>query len=184
MTFPLITNIRQARAAIENRPEFSETDKGDYIVFNYHVSHEDSFDDPIRRELRGLIFSPSGDVISRPFHKFFNLNEKEETRNVDWSAPHHVLNKLDGSMIRFLKLGNTIRAATKMGLTDISAQVDEFVKTRPNYLLFVEECISLDYTAIFEWCSNKNRIVIEYPEDKLVLLAIRNNYTGEYAQII
>ena len=49
MTFPLINNIRQAREAIVNRPEFAETNKGDYIVFNYHVSHEDSFDDPIRR---------------------------------------------------------------------------------------------------------------------------------------
>ena len=36
------------------------------------------------------------------------------------------------------------------------------------------------YTPIFEWCSNKNRIVISHPEDRLVLLAIRNTVTGEY----
>ena len=42
--FPLIKSIEQCRQAIVGRPEFSETDKGDYIVFNYHVAHEDSFE--------------------------------------------------------------------------------------------------------------------------------------------
>jgi RNA ligase len=36
------------------------------------------------------------------------------------------------------------------------------------------------FTPIFEWISKKNRIVIDYPEDRLVLLAIRKNVTGEY----
>jgi RNA ligase len=36
------------------------------------------------------------------------------------------------------------------------------------------------FTPIFEWCSRQQRIVIDYPEDKLVLLAMRDNFTGEY----
>ena len=35
-------------------------------------------------------------------------------------------------------------------------------------------------TCIFEWCSLKQRIVISYPEDRLALLAIRDNVTGRY----
>ena len=40
--------------------------------------------------------------------------------------------------------------------------------------------MSLGFTPIFEWCSRKQRIVIDYPEDRLVLLALRNNVSGEY----
>ena len=36
-------------------------------------------------------------------------------------------------------------------------------------------------TPIFEWCSRKQRIVVDYPEDRLVLIAIRDNITGEYS---
>lgn len=56
----------------------------------------------IRRELRGLIFSAAdGTVISRRFHKFFNIGELPETQpeKVDMSIPFVVLEKLDGSMI-------------------------------------------------------------------------------------
>jgi RNA ligase len=33
---------------------------------------------------------------------------------------------------------------------------------------------------VFEWCSNKNRIVLDYPEDRLVLTAVRENVSGNY----
>jgi RNA ligase len=57
--------------------------------------------DAIRRECRGLVFDKNGWILARRFHKFFNLNEREETlaRNVDFSKPHSVLAKIDGSMI-------------------------------------------------------------------------------------
>ena len=42
------------------------------------------------------------------------------------------------------------------------------------------ECLRSDLTPIFEWCSRKQRIVIDYPEDRLVLTAMRQLHTGEY----
>jgi RNA ligase len=33
---------------------------------------------------------------------------------------------------------------------------------------------------VFEWCSNKNRIVLDYPEDRLVLTAMREMKFGSY----
>ena len=178
--FPLIKSIEQCRQAIVGRPEFSETDKGDYIVFNYHVAHTDSFDCPIRRELRGLTFSKDGQILSRPFHKFFNLNEKEETRNVDWTRPHSVLNKLDGSMIRPLSLPEGIRWATKAGVTDISMMCENYIKTFPRYEDFANMCIQSNCTPIFEYIAPNNRIVINYQYEELILLAIRNNLSGKY----
>lgn len=182
-TFSLITNIRQARTAIINRPEFIEKNKGDYIVFNYHIAHDDSFDDPIRRELRGLIFTSSGDVLSRPLHKFFNLNEKEETRNIDWSISHHVLTKLDGSMVRPLLLPSGIRWATKMGITDVSIKCEEFLLHHPRYNSFARMCIDRNTTPIFEYVSPHNRIVLDYTEEDCILIAIRENNTGRYLSV-
>lgn len=181
--FPLITNIRQAREAIVGRPEFVESNKGEYIVFNYHVAHEDSFNCPVRRELRGLIFSPAGNVISRPFHKFFNLNEKEETRNVDWSVPHRVLNKLDGSMVRPIPLSSGVRWGTKMGVTNVSLLCEAYVSKYPRYNSFAWMCIDRHYTPIFEYVSPNNRIVLEYMEEDCILLAIRDNKTGTYLSV-
>jgi len=42
-------------------------------------------------------------------------------------------------------------------------------------------CEVAGYTPIFEWTSRQQRIVIDYPEDRLVLLHVRNIETGEYA---
>jgi RNA ligase len=38
----------------------------------------------------------------------------------------------------------------------------------------------MNVTPLFEWCSRKNRVVIDYPEDNLILTAMRYNDTGFY----
>lgn len=183
--FPEINHIDEVRVAIQGRPEFIEATREGYTIFNYMVAHEDSFDCPIRRECRGLVFDENGRVLSRRFHKFFNLGEKEHTLpdNINWDIPHVVLEKLDGSMITFSYVERELRAMTKMGITDISKQVDNFVETKDNYLRFVDFCIKHNHTAIFEWLSRQNKVVIDHPEDRLILLAIRENNTGKYVNL-
>jgi T4 RnlA family RNA ligase len=136
----------------------------------------------IRRECRGIIFDADGNIISRRLHKFFNVNERPETelKGIDFKVPHRVLEKLDGSMITPIPIRNHIRWGTKMGLTEVGFQAEEFVSTRKAYLDFAEYCVEHHLTPIFEWCSRKQRIVLDYPKDDLVLLAIRNTFTGEY----
>lgn len=198
--FPTIEHIDDIRPAIEGRPEFVIAERDGYQVVNYLVSMDDTFPPiktsggsakmrreqsllkAIRRELRGIIFDTDGKIISRRLHKFFNVNEREETlvNNIDFSEPHVILEKLDGSMITPFYVNGEIRWGTKMGLTDIGLQVEEFVKNNPNYLGFAKDCLGFEETPIFEWCSRKNRIVVDYPEDRLVLIAIRNMITGQY----
>jgi RNA ligase len=122
-------------------------------------------------------------VISRPFHKFFNLNEKEETRNVDWTEPHHVLNKLDGSMVRPIPLASGIRWGTKMGVTDVALLCEAFVSQHRRYESFAAMCVDRGTTPIFEYVSPGNRIVLEYDQEDCVLLAIRDNKTGRYLSV-
>ena len=136
----------------------------------------------IRRECRGLLFYPDGKIMSRRLHKFFNINERDETQfyEIDFNRPHIILEKLDGSMITPVATPAGLRWGTKMGITDVSMGAELFVAHNLKYTIFAEYVMSLGFTPIFEWCSRKQRIVIDYPEDRLVLLALRNTVTGEY----
>ena len=69
---------------------------------------------------------------------------------------------------------------TKMGITDTSMAAEVFVAQHPDYVEFAERYLSHGMTPIFEWCSNKNRIVLDYPEDRLVLTAMREVHSGNY----
>jgi RNA ligase len=206
--FPHITSIDEVRQACLDAnarvqtPCFCERNTGHgYIVFDYVVNVRGLFSDltgdevvdrasKLVRECRGLIFDEkTGQVIARGFHKFFNVNEREEVLdyNIDMTKPFVVLEKLDGSMLRpvrpFDKRGATdpIRWGTMMGWTPIADLVTEFVDASDlGYKAFVYECENLNVTPIFEWCSRKQPIVIDYPEDALVLTAARHNVSGEY----
>lgn len=189
--FPLISHIDDVKWAIADCAEIIVAERDDYDVVNYIVQSDTTFPPvedaaaAIRRECRGLIFDKQGNLISRPLQKFFNVNEREETlvQNINFTRPHRILDKLDGSMIRPIRIGNSWRLGTKMGVTDVAMQAEEFIADKPQYSKFFDFCRSFGeqgHTPIFEWCSRKQRIVIDYPIDELVLLAVRNNLTGEY----
>ena len=182
--FPYIQNITDVLPAIEGRDEFVVAVKEGYTVINYNVMMADTFDCDIRRECRGIIFdTESGEILRRPYHKFFNVNEREETQDnvVDLSQSHAILEKLDGSMIApFMIWPGEMVWGTKMGATDVAKPVEQFVEDHPNYSQFARFLIRRGYTPIFEWCSRKQRIVLDYKEDQLILTAIRDLTTGRY----
>jgi len=62
-------------------------------------------------------------------------------------------------------------------------QAEVFIAQNPQYIDFARDCIGEGYTPIFEWCSNKNRIVLDYPEDQLILTSVRHMITGEYQKL-
>jgi RNA ligase len=84
------------------------------------------------------------------------------------------------SMIRPIPTPDGFVLATKAGVTDISEQAEAFISDKSHYSTFINKCIQKGTTPIFEWCSRKNRIVIDYPEDQLILTGIRYLNTGEY----
>lgn len=205
--FPIDLTLEEVRQAIANHNartgtnSFIEADRGDIVIFNYVVSFDGAFPAPITedenlnreyaiiRECRGLTFHKDGRLLNRKFAKFFNVNEKPETQSseIDWSQPHKIFEKLDGSMITPIWTGDMedidgdgIRWCTKMGMTDVAVPVEEFVSKNPHYARWASMQLYSGYTPIFEWCSRQQKIVVDYPEDRLVLLAIRDNRTGLY----
>lgn len=187
--FPRIERLEDVLPAIEGRDEFVVAQREWGTVVNYVVSMADTFPevnnemDAVRRECRGILFYPDGRIMSRRLHKFFNVNERDETaaHKIDLGRPHVILEKLDGSMITPVFTAAGVRWGTKMGITDVSMQAEVFVAKNPQYAVLADECLDRGLTPIFEWCSRKQRIVVDYPADRLVLIAMRDNVTGAYA---
>jgi RNA ligase len=190
--FPDLNHISDVLPHIEGREEFRVMQKDWYTVINYAVAFEDTFsldsekshyNMTVRRECRGLIFdTETGNIISRPYHKFFNVGEKEETQlnKINLYEPHVVLEKLDGSMIRPIPTPEGFRLATKAGVTDVAMNAEVFIADKPHYATFIHKCFQRNITPIFEWCSRKNRIVVDYPEDQLILTGLRYIFEGSY----
>ena len=189
--FPVINTISDVLPAIAGRDEFVVAERDFGTVINYLVAMPDTFkmegpDDvmgAIRRECRGLIFDLEGRIMSRPFHKFFNVNEKEETQAhmLDLSRPHTVMDKLDGSMIRPVRMDGVVRLATKMGVTDIAIEAERLIDG--NQYAWLEYMMDNGFTPIFEYVAPTNKIVVEYAEAKLILTAVRETVTGDYTSI-
>lgn len=165
--FPQITRIDDILKAIEGRPEFIVAEREHFDVVNYMVSMPTSFEmedendyyGALRRECRGIIFDKEGNLISRPYHKFFNLNERDETQlhMIDFSAEHIVLEKADGSMIRPLVINGELVWASKMGITFVSELVDAFIAKNKHiaYEEFARYCVDNSWTPLFEFCSKE-----------------------------
>jgi RNA ligase len=189
--FPKIQTIQDVLPHIQGRDEFVVAERDSYTVINYVVSMSDTFemtgpDDltgAMRRECRGLIFDKAGMLISRPFHKFFNVNEREETQMnvIDLSQPHVIMEKMDGSMIRPLIVDGYLRLGTKMGVTEVAMQAEIWLAAQdPEKMDWLRTMVESGSTPLFEWISRKNQIVIDYANEDLVYLGSRRNITGEY----
>lgn len=186
--FPEIKTISDVLPHISGRDEFSITEKNGYKVICYNVETDGTFDDAFRRECRGIIFNDAGEIISRPFHKFFNVGQKAETQPnlIDVSKPHHLLTKADGSLIQVFQKekGGELIFGTKRGETDIAASAANhaFNVMGREFLEWVRTIVESGFTPLFEWVSPnpETKIVLNYEHDDLILIAARDRITGEY----
>jgi RNA ligase len=197
MSFVSNINLETIKEAIKDKEEFRIFERDGFIVVDYMITKPDTFNhtDPLLqqalRECRGIAFSSDKKkIISLGYHKFFNINEKEETllSNIDFEIPHVVLNKLDGSMVRVIPVDNgegnvAFRLGTRAGITSVSMQAERFWVRKENYNRYLNLFIDMekdDYTPIFEYVGPSNRIVLFYEQEDLILTAIRKRSTGEY----
>lgn len=152
--------------------------RGEYTVVDYVFVTKKTFGNQVARECRGLKFSANGQILARPFHKFFNIGEKETPEAIDWSQAHVVMDKLDGSMIHPCLLGDRMTFMTRMGETDHAKAA---LKVASNAVKALShDLIKAGTTPIFEFTSPANRVVITYQKTALTLLAARDTITGIY----
>jgi RNA ligase len=158
-----------------------------YIV-HYMVAFKETFDEQINRECRGIMFNEKGEVISRPFHKFFNINEREETyeRNLE-DRKFMVLEKIDGALIIPELINDKIFFRTKKSFESEEAKlVYEYLqkfdkKDREEFLEINRKLIEQGFTPLYEFVwTERYPHVVSYSEPKLYFLAVRDIYTGRY----
>lgn len=126
---------------------------------------------------RGLVMNyETGEIVARPFDKFFNWGEQNKTTDAKIKRAYE---KVDGSLlIAFVdKYDGVLRAVTRGSFDSQQARVGlQILKDRigGNQLL-------LSWTYLLEVIYPSNKSVVNYGGKRdTILLAIRNNETGEY----
>lgn len=124
---------------------------------------------------RGLIMNDLYEVVARPFHKFFNLEETENLILPD--EPFEVYEKMDGSLGILYWADGKPAIATRGSFTSEQA----IVATELLHTKYADAIKYIDPTKtyLFEIIYPENRIVIDYGDArKLVLLAVIDTKTG------
>lgn len=124
---------------------------------------------------RGLIVTEAGEIVARPFPKFFNLDEWVAMGNEIPDEPFTVTEKMDGSLLIVAQYKDQLVVATRGSFESEQAiRGYEILRQLPWESLFLSEC-----TYLFEIIFPENRIVVDYGgETKLVLLSIIRNGEG------
>ena len=160
-----------------------------YRIFNYRIASYTEFLLPDALECRGHTFrlKDNGEVdamVSWTLEKFFNIGECPYTIGLDLSEPEFVIEKLDGSLISTYVHKDKVHLKSKGSLTSDQANAAMDVLYNSHKHRFLKEGVLMlamrGFTVIMEYTAPDNRIVLGYAEQKLTILAVRNNETGEY----
>lgn len=160
--------------------EQSHPNNSDVKIFNYTQKCQfDKLWDEVTMRCRGLIMNvKTGEILARPFKKFFNVSEhlevlKEKLPDED----PMVIEKYDGSLGIMYTLNNEVWIATRGSF--ISEQAVWATKWwRENK---GEEPYGNEVTHLFEIIYPENKIVVDYDFSGLVYLGGFNTKTGDWA---
>jgi hypothetical protein len=142
--------------------------------------------DPLVQECRGIIFDTTDwRIVARPFDKFFNQGEGHAAP-IDWKTAR-VQEKLDGSLMILYHHDGAWHVASS-GTPDAGGEVNNapgttfaqlFWNTWDNHMWYDPADLQPDLTYMFELQTKYNRVVVNHPEPKLVLIGVRNRISGE-----
>lgn len=190
--FPILSGnvFNLIKKTVLSHEKIVMTENNGFISFDYddNMIFPDvkTWEDSLFRECRGLIISSvTGKVLARRFHKFFNINENDESNTLfhQTCLSASAYEKLDGTLVTpiLLDSGDMIWATRKIR----NLEIEKFISSSLiGYNDFSLNYLKTDITPIFEYCHDTTPVgVLCYPEKKLVLIALRNNKTGQYYDI-
>lgn len=161
---------------------------GRYVMFNYNMIESDNYD-PTVAEARGLVLDSENDfkIVRKGFNRFFNYGESPAAK-IDWSTADATI-KEDGTLIFLSYYDGRWMLGTRQNFDLREAEMSDALY--PTFFDLFQDVVHKHYpkfalggmlgqncTWCFELCSRFNRIVIDYPEPKLFLLAKFDNYMG------
>ena len=139
-------------------------------IWNYspEVQYGQLWDD-ITLHCRGLVTDNEGNIIARPFKKFFNIEEGKHTPTEKFD----VFDKMDGSLgILFNYKGEWIFASRGSFTSDQSKKGGELLEK------YDYKRLDPEYTYLFEIIYPENRIVCSYDFEDVILLGMIHTETG------
>lgn len=148
----------------------------DLYIYNYSPKAQyDKLWNEWTLACRGLIMNELGDVVARPFKKFFNLEEVQHITIPN--EPFEVFEKMDGSLGILYWIDDKPFIATRGSfISEQSKFATELLHTKYAETI---PLLNKSRTYLFEIIYPENRIVLDYGnEQKLVLLAIIDTKTG------
>lgn len=124
-------------------------------------------------QCRGLIVDDEWNIVSRPFPKFFSV---EQLNGVVPVEPFEAYEKMDGSLGVLYFVDGKPQIASRGSFTSEQAQrASAMLAEKYHHARFDSE-----YTYLFEIIYPENRIVVNYGDrEELVLLAIIETATGK-----
>lgn len=146
----------------------------DLYIYNYtHIVQFKSLWTPLLEACRGLIINEEGEVVGRPFPKFFNY---EEIKDLQLDYPVEITEKMDGSLIICCWYGdNFIVSSRKSFVSKHTDWAKEIINNKPEVI----DCCKKGWTTLFELIHPENRIVVDYGNEKdLYLITTIANSTG------
>ena len=154
-----------------------------FRVFTYRLASYTDFCKPNALECRGHAFLMNGyipvELVSMPPAKFFNAYENNFVMDLDFSKSLIYMDKLDGSLISSVKVGDDFVLKSKTSFTSSQAiDAMNLLKCVPRLYNFIKQQVSKNRTVNMEYCAPSNRIVIGYLEPKLTILSVRCNESG------
>ncbi|MFW6246977.1 MAG: T4 RnlA family RNA ligase, partial [bacterium] len=166
----LNTYIENKKIVANKHPEY------DIWILNY--SKDTQFErawDIYTLSCRGLIVDADGNVLARPYMKFFNYEEVIDT--VDMNRPFEAYEKMDGSLVilfYYAKEQKWIVASRGSFISDQAVMANKIVEDKIDTLL-----LSSAHTYVFELISKFNRIVVNYGDiEDLILLGMIETDSG------
>lgn len=149
----------------------------DLYIYNYtHNAQFERMWNEWTLMCRGLVLDGDGNIVARPFGKFFNYEEPEA--DIPTDEKMEIFEKLDGSFAQVVKWNGHIVVTSRGSFTSEQAFVARniLVTKHTDFIQNIEE----GKTYVFELIYPDNRIVIDYGnKEDLVLLTIVDNETGE-----
>jgi len=142
-------------------------------IWNYSqaTQYEGKWDE-ITLHCRGLVTDDEGNIVARPFKKFFNIEEAKHRSTKDFD----VYEKMDGSLgIAFYCQDQWVFASRGSFTSEQAIKGAEMFKEK-----FQESHFIKDMTYMYEIIYPANRIVVDYiGADRLVLLGRIGTKSGE-----
>ena len=175
--------LDEALKALDGREEFAVKRRDGLVIINYLVVLPDSFEG-IRENFRGITFSEAtGEIVSLPLDKFYNVNQKEHTQlHRIGKMTGLVFEKFDGTMIHGLEVNGDVVLASRMGWDTEQAALATKLMKRLGMQDEVAREVREGRTPIFEYVGPNNPVVLHYPKEDLVYLWSRDRKTGKYTR--